>query len=399
MSLLLEFIRQLLDYLGIPPDRLVTIWGNYISRRSFLRALTNHLPPVLFQGIDLQDLQLLERKDYGWTRSVVRIIGTLLPLEPCPRTHFQHVLVPEILEPRGKETVCRPEISSLADAPFLMNDDIKSCTRFRHHLSSNMPTGGYNMARRSEKDPGLSMMVQNNSVSENVPLAPSENAIQKIAALEDELMQLRAQIAAIVAMQETRNTHSCSETLSFGSPCNALPPPSLTSTPINTQILLSTPAPPPPPPPPPLPIPPAKINSAKSALDLIKERKASHRQTSPKEVDEAEKGNLNNVPSMLDVLKDMNSIRLRAVERSPGGTPLTRKDKKRRSLNDPAAIIAHALKLKFAHRHKDESLDKENRSYEDSPFSSPETPMFGSHLLKPIGKRPMKEVPRKQVFQ
>lgn len=100
-----------------------------------------------------------------------------------------------------------------------------------------------------------------------------------------------------------------SQTLSFGSPCNALPPPSLTSTPINSQIC--TPAPPPPPP---LPMPSAKINSAKSALDLIKQRKAVHRK-GPKEGDAVEKDHLDNIPSMMDVLKDMNAIRLRAVER------------------------------------------------------------------------------------
>ncbi|XP_073483430.1 mitochondrial fission regulator 2 [Aquarana catesbeiana] len=395
MSLLLEFIRQLLEYLGIPPDRLVPIWERHIGRRSFLRALANRLPPVLFQGIHIQNLQLLERKDYGWTRSVVRIIGTLLPLEPCPRPHFQHVLGLKVLQPRENEMVCRPDIPSLADAPFLV-DDVTSYARLRH-LSSNMSVGEYTLARPSDENPGMTMIIQSSNTLENVSLASNEHAIQKIAALEDELIQLRAQIAVIVAMQETRGTHSCSEALSFGSPCNALPPPSLTSTPFNAHILQSTPAPPPPPPPPPPPVPPAKINSAKSAIDLIKERKAAHRQ-SPKEVDAAEKDHLQTMPSMMDVLKDMNSIRLRAVERSPGGTPLTRKDKKRRSLNDPAAIIAHALKQKFAHRHKNESFDKENVSHGESPFSSPETPMFGRHLLKPKGQRAMKEIPRKPAF-
>lgn len=42
-------------------------------------------------------------------------------------------------------------------------------------------------------------------------------------------------------------------------------------------------------------------------------------------------------------------------------------------LNDPAALIAEALKRKFAHHHHDISSDKEN-SLERSPFGSPETP-------------------------
>ncbi|XP_073521544.1 mitochondrial fission regulator 2-like [Phyllobates terribilis] len=77
---------------------------------------------------------------------------------------------------------------------------------------------------------------------------------------------------------------------------------------------------------------------------------------------------------MMDVLKGMNSIKLRAVERSPGGKPSTRKDKKKRSLNDPtdpAAIIAKAWKHKFAHRNGDDAVNKENRSHDESPFSSP----------------------------
>ena len=53
--------------------------------------------------------------------------------------------------------------------------------------------------------------------------------------------------------------------------------------------------------------------------------------------------------------------------------------RKRRSkgavcMSDPAALIAEALKRKFAHKQKDDSFDKENRSAELSPFSSPDTP-------------------------
>ncbi|XP_068087733.1 mitochondrial fission regulator 2 isoform X2 [Hyperolius riggenbachi] len=391
MSLLLEVVRQLLEYLGFPPDRLVLIWENYTSRRNILRLIVNRLPATLFQGKDIQSLHVL-KKNYGWTRSVVRIIGSLLPLEPCPRPHFQNILGPGSVQCDGKEIVYKPEIPSLADAPFLM-DDVTSYTRFRHHLPLYMPAD--DLTRPDVKSSTFSPINQNCRDLSMVHEAQSENAIQKIAALEEELMQLRQQIAAIVAMQESKSIQSCSETIcSFGSPCNALPPPSLTSTPINAQPLQSIPAPPPPPPPLPPLIPAAKIDSAKATLDLIKQRKAAHKQ-SPKDSNVEERNNVNILPSMMDVLKDMNSVRLRVVERSPGGTPLTRKDKKRRSLNDPAAIIAHALKKKFAHRHNDDSLDKENRSHEESPFSSPE---FGRHLLKPAVKRPLKEMTRKQVF-
>lgn len=44
---------------------------------------------------------------------------------------------------------------------------------------------------------------------------------------------------------------------------------------------------------------------------------------------------------------------------------------------DPVAVLTHALKQKFAHKNDDEddSLDKENNSFDSSPFSSPEVPV------------------------
>ncbi|XP_053315153.1 mitochondrial fission regulator 2 [Spea bombifrons] len=382
MSLLLELVRQLFEYLGIPDDRLDQIWQSYANRRRILQALQLYLPPWLLQRINLQVVQGWERKEYGWTRSIIRVIGTLLPLDPCPRPRFQHVLGPE-----RKATVCKSGIPSLVDVQWLSEDDVMSYTMFRHDLV-NQPKEAMFLARHSDINPSGQPMIPSNIKPDCGQLVQSENAIQKIAALEDELMKLRAQIAAIVATQDTKSIESCSETLSsFGSPGNGLPPPSLASTPIHGQLTQFAAAPPPPPPPP-----SAKHSPGESAIDLIKQRKQAH-QHSTREMDKVE--NINKPPSMMDVLKDINTVRLRAVERSPGGTPLTRKDKKRRSLNDPAAIIAHALKKKFAYRQNDDSFDKENRSHEDSAFSSPETPQFGRHLLRPTGKRIQREFQKK----
>lgn len=65
-----------------------------------------------------------------------------------------------------------------------------------------------------------------------------------------------------------------------------------------------------------------------------------------------------------------------SFSRSPGGTPLPKTKKVTRIQWDPAALIAKALKEKFAaHSADDDSFDKENRSSDASPFSSPETPI------------------------
>uniref|UniRef100_A0A3B4G4S3 Mitochondrial fission regulator n=1 Tax=Pundamilia nyererei TaxID=303518 RepID=A0A3B4G4S3_9CICH len=64
-----------------------------------------------------------------------------------------------------------------------------------------------------------------------------------------------------------------------------------------------------------------------------------------------------------------------AKTRSPGGTPINRGRSKGGTalLNDPAALIAEALKKKFTHLRHNTSSDKEN-SLELSPFGSPESP-------------------------
>ncbi|XP_073505364.1 mitochondrial fission regulator 2-like isoform X1 [Phyllobates terribilis] len=259
----------------------------------------------------------------------------------------------------------------------------------RHDLQSNKSMDPNN------SDSGFLTMMSAKRVCEKSLLPADDHAFQKIAALEDELLQLRAQIAAIVALQQSQAAQSHTESLySFGSPRNALPPPSSASTPLSAQFLQCTtpvaPLPLPPPPPPPPPVPSTQL---KSALDLIRQCKGFHK-CSPTESEASEKGSVDQLPSMMDVLKGMNSIKLRAVERSPGGKPSTRKDKKKRSLNDPtdpAAIIAKAWKHKFAHRNGDDAVNKENRSHDESPFSSPNGTVCKSYMTDQPKIRLMKD--------
>lgn len=74
------------------------------------------------------------------------------------------------------------------------------------------------------------------------------------------------------------------------------------------------PPPPPPPPPPPLPPPPPSgLQQSKSAIDLIKERKNKKMNAGQNVVENGPKKP--EVPNMLEILKDMNSVKLRAVKR------------------------------------------------------------------------------------
>lgn len=69
---------------------------------------------------------------------------------------------------------------------------------------------------------------------------------------------------------------------------------------------------PPPPPPPPLPSPPP-FQKTTSAIELIKERKGKRINSGlPLIENEPKKAE---IPNMLEILKDMNSVKLRAVKR------------------------------------------------------------------------------------
>ncbi|KAJ6660112.1 hypothetical protein lerEdw1_018038 [Lerista edwardsae] len=230
-----------------------------------------------------------------------------------------------------------------------------------------------------------------------------EDAFKKISALEDELAHLRAQIAAIVTMHGARNGNLSSKFVwllimmplflvsplsnyigsslvsvgsaavnSSDSPTGIHPKPPMTSSPVLTT---------PPPPPPPVML-SSGVDPRHSAIELIKQRRAASKTRSVSDSAALQKDKT--LPSMMDVLKDINKVKLRAVERSPGGTPLPKSKATVTSQWDPAALIAEALKEKFAAQNSvNDSFDKENRSYDASPFSSPDTPLVGRLVWKP----------------
>lgn len=76
----------------------------------------------------------------------------------------------------------------------------------------------------------------------------------------------------------------------------------------------AVPVPPPPPPPPPLPPPPPSgLDQRKSAIELIKERKNKKMNAGQNMMENGPKKP--EVPNMLEILKDMNSVKLRSVKR------------------------------------------------------------------------------------
>lgn len=72
-------------------------------------------------------------------------------------------------------------------------------------------------------------------------------------------------------------------------------------------------APPPPPPPPPPPLPPPGLQQSMSAIELIKERKNKKMNSGQNLTENGPKKS--EIPNMLEILKDMNSVKLRSVKR------------------------------------------------------------------------------------
>ncbi|XP_068610099.1 mitochondrial fission regulator 2 [Brachionichthys hirsutus] len=337
---ILYVLHTVLNYFGVPPEMLVPVWDSSLT---------------------------------GQYRSIVRMIGTNLPLAPAPRVHFQapllakrpHGLVDHSAEP--------PAVPSLADVLWVYEDAGDSFAKTKNYLPPKKQSG-VNLAVMRYPGPAPHQPWGGGGC---VRQTTDHAALKKITALENELQKLRAQIATIVTAAPASGLNKSQN--APGTP--------LVSSPAHT----STPrcaARPPPPPPPPLPPPPAlscpsSFTESLSVLELIRHRKKDEKALDKKQLRPQVRG----IPSMLDVLKDLKQVQLRSVERSPGGTPISRRRSKGAvsNLSDPAALLAEALKRKFSQHRHNISSDKEN-SPDQSPFSSPETPKLPLHARRSQGR-------------
>lgn len=96
----------------------------------------------------------------------------------------------------------------------------------------------------------------------------------------------------------------------FNTPDGFYPVPAMTSTPLSVShnhfVIPS---------PPPLPSgAPSGVGASNSAIELIKQRRAT-RNSGSTAADSADPQRTKTVPSMMDVLKDLNKVQLRATER------------------------------------------------------------------------------------
>uniref|UniRef100_A0A2K5IYS1 Mitochondrial fission regulator n=2 Tax=Colobus angolensis palliatus TaxID=336983 RepID=A0A2K5IYS1_COLAP len=138
-------------------------------------------------------IPIWQNKPHGAARSVVRRIGTNLPLKPCPRASFE--TLPNISDLCLRDV---PPVPTLADIAWIAADEEETYARVR---SDTRPL------RHTWKPSPLIVMQRNASVpnlrgSEERLLAlkkPALPALSRTTELQDELSHLRSQIAKIVA--------------------------------------------------------------------------------------------------------------------------------------------------------------------------------------------------------
>ncbi|NWX23342.1 MTFR1 regulator, partial [Aegotheles bennettii] len=278
-------------------------------------------------GLNMESV-LWSSKPYGSSRSIVRKIGSNLSLIQCPRVQFQ--LTSHATEGNHPNQLREDAVASFADVGWVAQEEGEVSTRLRSEVWSKPAQPLPSEQHHPGQSPCRQTSLQNpleEPASRSTVIA-NEEALQKISALENELATLRAQIAKIVILQEQQNLTAAG------------------SSPVASAAVPVAPPPPPPPPPPPLP--PPGLQRSTSAIELIKERKNKKTNSGQNLTENGPKKS--EIPNMLEILKDMNSVKLRSVKRSSEGTKSKVADP-----TDPAALIAEALKKKFAYRYRDDS--------------------------------------------
>ncbi|XP_066939077.1 mitochondrial fission regulator 2-like [Macrobrachium rosenbergii] len=369
----------------------------------------------------------------GRRRSIVRILGSALPLKPVERPYLRYVALrslstscdslfssqaqsqidPKWLADTERSRSFRPVMSRCETVPNLFSngmamedvDPSEDSPRSSTPFSIASDFAGGKQVHRFHNDYMLNTdgryhhsqsALNNSSIQHSAFHASSPftdpTALAKITALEDELTQLRLQISTLIHQNQRPLTPPSTPTSYLPQPPPPPPPP-----PPNLC---------PPPPPPPLPPPPPSSSTGSvsagasrktSFSDLIAQGKDSiNKHSEPLEVPKSNSST--GGVCMADVLKGLNKVKLKKVARSPGGTPI--RERAHSPVNgDPASIIAAALKKRFAKINVESpevEVDDSN-DFSSSPESTPQNKRKSGNDLTPKRKSGLANPPRRKL--
>ncbi|VDI54762.1 Hypothetical predicted protein [Mytilus galloprovincialis] len=380
---LVVVVRVILDYIGIDPEDVRALLEELNARRRVRfyqtrQAITynwNHV--VSFRQRTINRVNKIQSDVRH--KSLMRIIGSYISMKPVKRVKIQNHLLQSRYPKYMYDSDSDDSVISTTSLGTSTDDDVvwveeelgDNCVRIRAQKRKHFE----NDAALDELDADLfisrpSLSPMSSTMISSVSTRQDPEQTQKLSVMEEELNNLRLQIAMLVEAQEQINK-------------SQIPPQSFQEEKLSIEDYVSVPPPCPiaPPPPPPLPatkqstpiLTQTETDKKTIVLQTLQDNRNSTPENPPKQA------------TLTDVLKGLGSVKLKSIQRSPGGTPL--KPKRRESNNDPASVIAQALKKKFANQIiNSPDVDKENDSFN---FSSPESnsPFYIAQGQRRIRKR------------
>uniref|UniRef100_A0A3B4V030 Mitochondrial fission regulator n=1 Tax=Seriola dumerili TaxID=41447 RepID=A0A3B4V030_SERDU len=263
-------------------------------------------------------IPIWQNKPHGSTRSVVRRIGSTLPLKPPQRACFQELPGLPSLRPMDG-----PMVPTLADIAWIVADEEETYARVRSdtrplkhewrptpllvlHRNSSVP----NFRREGKRVEGLRK--------------PGVTALNRTTALQDELSRLRAQIAKIVASDSGSNPL----TPDLLSPDDTSM--SFSMAPFETASYQ-----------------PAATAAASFVISDVTEEEEEEEEEEDEKDDTVSLSKSTSFADVMDILKDMNRMKM---SKDRGCTSLREEDS--------ATLISEALKKKFVLKEEDTAAVK-----------------------------------------
>ncbi|XP_032810502.2 mitochondrial fission regulator 2-like isoform X2 [Petromyzon marinus] len=388
--MVLRAIEILLDYFAEDADEcsvgFVTSGG---SSRSLIRRIGSKIQDAPFLSFVFS---VLQGRPYGRRRSVVRWIASHLPIPRWLSPHLQLLAGEHPGAPSREESPSVPSFAEVIYFPIVEGVANRCCSRAELRLNAGTSSPRSDTRGMRELPGSASLRERRDGTGDGDGggaaagaaaagaaaagaggAAGGADALVKIATLEAELARLRAQIAAIVTAQPGAGGTDA------------------------TQVAPGPTAPPPPPPP--LPPPPSAcsiLEGGAGALRLIRRRREQRVHAAGGRGGGADGTGSESqagaavgkkaVPDMMDVLRNLGKVKLRVVERSPGGRPVHWPLRACITPpSDPAALIAQALRRKFARCRAPRSPEPGLSPGSPHAFS-PDVPKFGRHLLRVTGR-------------
>ncbi|NWW72015.1 MFR1L regulator, partial [Climacteris rufus] len=274
-------------------------------------------------------IPIWQNKPHGSARSVVRMIGSNLPLKPCPRATFE--VLPSVSDLYLSDV---PPVPTLADIVWIAADDEETYARVRSDtrpLKHKWKPSPFTVIQRNASVPNLRKQEEKLLALKK----PGLPALSRTTELQDELSHLRSQIAKIVAA-DSASAQLTPDLLSPGS-SNASSPlhcfgPSFQS---STSFVISD-------------ITEEEAELESPELPSVSLLCPGPDRAEPREPDEEDSVSLSKASSfadMMGILKDIHRMK-------------QSKDLSKPSLKeeDPAVLIAEVLRRKFALKDEDLAL-------------------------------------------